>query len=303
MNYFYFDQTNQKQGPVSEQQLKELAAQGIIGPHTPMETDTGHKGVAGQIPGLFPAASPPPPQPVSVPSPAPKQLFCTNCGQPVSEQAVACMSCGAKPTGHRKFCRHCAAALNPEQVVCVKCGAKVGTTGVDMSQIFGGDQAKTLNTYFTVYWISLAVSAFFGFFVWIPFIGQIAMLIFGVPATIVCMIVRLMLLYYAWKLVPADIARTTPGKAVGFLFIPFFNLYWLFVAYLGLCKDMNKTLQRRGSQYKVDETMGMVYCILSVTVLIPLLNILTVGIGVSIVSIFLCKSYKDGAIALLEQKG
>jgi hypothetical protein len=51
-NGFYYDQTNQKQGPVSEQQLKALAAQGAIGPSTPMETDTGHKGTAGQIPGL-----------------------------------------------------------------------------------------------------------------------------------------------------------------------------------------------------------------------------------------------------------
>jgi len=57
-NFFYFDQTNQKRGPVSEQQLKELAVQGLIGPHTPMETDTGHRGVAGQIPGLFPVAAP-----------------------------------------------------------------------------------------------------------------------------------------------------------------------------------------------------------------------------------------------------
>ena len=59
-NYFYFDQNNQKQGPVSTQQLQELAAQGVIGPHTPMETDTGHRGVAGQIPGLrFNTVEPP----------------------------------------------------------------------------------------------------------------------------------------------------------------------------------------------------------------------------------------------------
>jgi hypothetical protein len=54
-NYFYTDANGHKQCPVSEQQLKELATKGIIGPRTPMETDTGHKGVAEQIPGLFPA--------------------------------------------------------------------------------------------------------------------------------------------------------------------------------------------------------------------------------------------------------
>ena len=129
-NYFYTDANGQKQGPVDEQRLRELAAQGIIGPHTSMETDGGHKGSAGQIPGLFPfpaAAPSPPPRPVPVPPPVSKQLFCTNCGKPVSEQAVACLSCGAKPTGHRKFCRYCAAALNAEQIICVQCGAKIAT--------------------------------------------------------------------------------------------------------------------------------------------------------------------------------
>ena len=51
-DYFYFDQTQQKQGPIDEQQLRELAAVGIIKPHTPMETVEGHKGIAKQIPGL-----------------------------------------------------------------------------------------------------------------------------------------------------------------------------------------------------------------------------------------------------------
>jgi len=60
-NFFYFDQNNKKLGPVSEQQLKELAAQGRITPHTQMETDTGHTGVAGQIPGMtFGTAAPNP---------------------------------------------------------------------------------------------------------------------------------------------------------------------------------------------------------------------------------------------------
>jgi hypothetical protein len=51
-NYFYFDQTNQKHGPIDEQRLRELAVAGIIKPNTPMETVDGHKGTAKQIPGL-----------------------------------------------------------------------------------------------------------------------------------------------------------------------------------------------------------------------------------------------------------
>ena len=30
-----------------------------------------------------------------------------------------------------------------------------------------------------------------------------------------------------WKQVPPSEAKTTPGKAVGFLFIPLYNIYWL----------------------------------------------------------------------------
>jgi len=63
--------------------------------------------------------------------------FCTNCGNPISEQAVACMSCGAKPDGHKKFCRHCGVALNPEQVVCVKCGTGITTASVTPFAGFG----------------------------------------------------------------------------------------------------------------------------------------------------------------------
>ena len=147
MTYYYLDQTNQRRGPVDQQQLQELVAQGVIGPDTPMETDAGQKGVARQIPGLFPTSpQPSPTQTVPVPPltpPPPKEMFCTNCGKPVSEQAVACMSCGAKPVGHRKFCRHCAAALTPEQIVCVKCGAKVGAGS--MIQAISGTVSGTKN--------------------------------------------------------------------------------------------------------------------------------------------------------------
>jgi hypothetical protein len=52
-NFFYYDVNGIKQGPVNPQQLKALAERGIITPGTAMEADTGKKGVAGQIPGLF----------------------------------------------------------------------------------------------------------------------------------------------------------------------------------------------------------------------------------------------------------
>jgi len=53
MSYFYTDANGQRQGPVNNQQLKALVVRGIINPTTPMETDAGQRGIAGQIPRLF----------------------------------------------------------------------------------------------------------------------------------------------------------------------------------------------------------------------------------------------------------
>lgn len=59
--YYYFNASGEKVGPVAGNEIKTLAAQGIITPETPLETDTGHKGRAGQIKGLnFHAPEPPP---------------------------------------------------------------------------------------------------------------------------------------------------------------------------------------------------------------------------------------------------
>ena len=58
-NFFYFDASGQKRGPISNDQLRTLVSQGAIGPNTPMEAETGQKGLAGQIPGMFATAPSP----------------------------------------------------------------------------------------------------------------------------------------------------------------------------------------------------------------------------------------------------
>ena len=76
----------------------------------------------------FASATIPFTQPTQTASATPlTNVFCTNCGNVVSEQAVACLSCGARPTGHKKFCRQCGVGMNPEQVMCIKCGWAIST--------------------------------------------------------------------------------------------------------------------------------------------------------------------------------
>lgn len=48
----------------------------------------------------------------------------------------------------------------------------------------------------------------------------------------------------AWRSIQDGRARTTPGKAVGFMFIPVFNLYWAFVLLAGFAKDYNAFCRR-----------------------------------------------------------
>jgi hypothetical protein len=127
-------------------------------------------------------------------------------------------------------------------------------------------------------------------FLWIGLISIIAGAVSGY-----------ILLYQLWKLIPADISRTTPGKAVGFVFIPFFNFYWVFIAYYGLGEDMNTTLQRYGIPHRVSKGLGLTLCILAIVLWFVLFPFSLLAFFVA--SIIFFKSVKDGAIALLEQGG
>lgn len=66
---------------------------------------------------------------------------------------------------------------------------------------------------------------------------------FAIPiSTTIGAIIGYIHLHRAWSILQPVGARTTPGAAVGFLFIPFFNLYWLFVAYKGLAEDWSRIM-------------------------------------------------------------
>lgn len=57
-------------------------------------------------------------------------------------------------------------------------------------------------------------------------------------------IVQYLIIHHrCWSLIPPKIASTTPGKAVGFLFIPAFSFYWGFVSFHNLATDANRTLE------------------------------------------------------------
>jgi len=72
-----------------------------------------------------------------------------------------------------------------------------------------------------------------------------------------------LLLYKSWRAIQDGQVRTTPGKAVGFLFIPFYNFYWAFVAYWGFAKDYNQYIVRHAIDAKpLTEGLYLASCIL-----------------------------------------
>lgn len=54
MNWFVYDSVGKKYGPYTDEQLRQLAVSGKITHNTLVETDTGNRGMAGQLRGLFP---------------------------------------------------------------------------------------------------------------------------------------------------------------------------------------------------------------------------------------------------------
>lgn len=61
---------------------------------------------------------------------------------------------------------------------------------------------------------------------------------------LVTMILQFVLLYRLWKIIQDGVTRTTPGKAVGYLFIPGYNLYWYFRAFRGFSIETNAFIDR-----------------------------------------------------------
>ncbi len=65
----------------------------------------------------------------------------------------------------------------------------------------------------------------------------------GLGLQLISTCLGLVYLYRAWLIIQPGQPLTTPAKAVGFLFIPFFNFYWFFVAYHKWSQEWNRITQ------------------------------------------------------------
>jgi hypothetical protein len=154
---------------------------------------------------------------------------------------------------------------------------------------------KQINFYYKICWLGMTIGFPSLFLIPVGFIGLVTAwaILFG-------LYYGFHLLYLLWTLIPVSIARTTPGEAVGYSFIPGFTCYWAFITYKGLADDMNKTLEQHGLQYRVKDGLGTTFWICVILFHTPL-GIVAAPVAVIVWVLFL-KSAKNGALALLEHE-
>ena len=86
-----------------------------------------------------------------------------------------------------------------------------------------------------------------------PFIGlgqylrgneSIFLIVIGIAFFVLLLFVILSLTYEMWSSIEDIHARMSPGKAVGFLFIPLYNIYWMYQVLVGFVEDYNDFISR-----------------------------------------------------------
>ena len=126
--------------------------------------------------------------------------------------------------------------------------------------------------------------------------ADISILLFSL-LNFICMIVSIVmasiLLYRFWNIIQSGSRkRTTPGKAVGFCFIPFFNIYWIYVAYVGLARDMNLYCEENSLNFRMNVVLTQWWFFLTLSGIIPIIGLFT-GIIALILYIVMLKSFSE----------
>ncbi len=66
----------------------------------------------------------------------------------------------------------------------------------------------------------------------------------AIQFSVTYLVYTILILAKMWGAINDGFARTTPGTAIGLLFIPFFNIYWNFQVWSGFTKDYDAFVDR-----------------------------------------------------------
>ncbi len=149
---------------------------------------------------------------------------------------------------------------------------------------------EEFNKLFMWWWILLAASIP-GMFIFI-----------GGPLMLASIVIGCILMYKYWNQLQDGSQKTTPGKAIGFMFIPFFNLYWQFIAIHGFAQNSNAYADRHGiNMPRINENLTLTQCIIACFCIIPLVNILA-GLALLVIGIINFIAFKNASVAIANHK-
>lgn len=103
-----------------------------------------------------------------------------------------------------------------------------------------------------------------------------------IPFALAVLLFSVIYLYRAWLIVQRPGVRTTPGRAVGYLFIPVYGFYWMYVAFYGWAKEYNSYVSNCPAAPRVSEglflAMSLLMTVGHLLMLIPYLGQILNGI-------------------------
>lgn len=88
-------------------------------------------------------------------------------------------------------------------------------------------------------------------------------------------VMHCVLVFKMWQILPQEYRKTSPGLAVGLLFIPLFNFFWIFRAHYSLAKGIGQYSDDHNLGINPSKDIALSWCILICCSIIPILNILT----------------------------
>lgn len=221
--WHYLNAEGGQQGPVTADDLQALAAQGTIHPETEVWTEGLDQWVpATHVEGLLPEA---PHGPHLVTGSVAPRAAAHPVG-PAYEVPTAATSeaVGNAEDGNYPVTTTKRASFGKLLFLQLS-GILMTVGGPLLATALAASHAKTSDE------LPVAAAA-------IGLIGYVG----GTILLVAALIVALVYLHRAWAALVWGRPQATPGKAIGFLFIPLFNLYWIFIAHWGLARDWNRIM-------------------------------------------------------------
>ena len=104
---------------------------------------------------------------------------------------------------------------------------------------------------------------------------SLSVVLIGLPVLIVACVYSCILLYRYWNLLQRHGVPVSPGRAVGYCFIPFFSFYWYFVAYVSLVDYYNNFVDNVAGNpsIRISRGLAIANCVLAIAMWMPYLGL------------------------------